>query len=696
MRKPAFSPATVLALWVSSQMGACVGASDSVPPRVSGTPAYDSPTSLVATEDGRQLFIACATANQVAVFDVSTTRVAHRIDVPAPPLGLALSKDGAQLYAACAAPSSTICVIDVASRRVVRRLPAGHTAMAPVLSPDGQRLYVCNRFDNDVSVIDLAAGREAARVPVEREPVAAAITPDGRCLVVANHLHAGRSDHLHAQAVVSVIDTTAGRVVKNIPLGLGATLLRGVAMSPDGRFAAVTFVHARFWLSTTEVALGRMNANAVAVLDLNRLSRLGLVFLDQTARGAANPWAVAWAPDGKTLAVSLAGTHEVCLIDAPVDADPANFFSPTLSAYFTEDGRVLPPPAHPVRVRQRVALPGNGPRALAVAGSRLYVANYFSDDLCRLELSAPSPRVETWALSAARESCREGECPHEPHVPGSQHEPSDGSLAWGSGLDGSLTLPGFMAAERVPRVSPGCQEWSAGEPSASLARKGEMLFNDARLCLEGWQSCASCHDTDARADGFNWDLLNDGLENPKNTKSLLWAHQTPPAMSLGVRTNAEAAVRAGLHHILFADPGDEVPAAIEAYLRSLAPMPGPRRLNGRLSPAAERGERLFLSARTGCANCHPPPLFTDLASYDVGTAGVFQGLYGAQAADRPTDRFDTPGLTECWRTAPYLHNGSAATLREVLTTLNPGDRHGRTSQLTNQELDDLVEYLLSL
>ena len=57
---------------------------------------------------------------------------------------------------------------------------------------------------------------------------------------------------------------------------------------------------------------------------------------------------------------------------------------------------------------------------------------------------------------------------------------------------------------------------------------------------------------------------------------------------------------------------------------------------------------------------------------------------------------DAPTLVECWRTAPYLHDGSAATTREVLTTANPNDKHGKTSQLTADQLNDLVEYLLSL
>ena len=108
-------------------------------------------------------------------------------------------------------------------------------------------------------------------------------------------------------------------------------------------------------------------------------------------------------------------------------------------------------------------------------------------------------------------------------------------------------------------------------------------------------------------------------------------------------------------------------------------------MQGKLSEAAKRGKRVFLHA--GCAVCHPPELFTDLHAHDVGTRAPF---------DKPADRFDTPTLIELWRTAPYLHDGSAATIREVLTTRNPHDQHGRTANLSSRETEDLCAYLLSL
>lgn len=614
--------------------GACDSSFDAVPAATPGGTVNESPTALAADENRNLLYVACAGRTHVQVLDLAKRTAITRLEAASSPSGLALSPDGARLYVTCSGPESTICIIDTVKGQLITRLPAGHTALAPVLSPDESRLYVCNRFDNDVLVVDLKENRTLSRIKVEREPIAAGITPDGSLLLVANHLHHGRANTVSASAAVSVIDTQTSTVLKNIRLAEGSSLLRGIAISPDGKFAAVTHLRSLFWLSTTSVELGRMNANAVSFLDIKEKKVLGTLFLDQTSRGAANPWAVAWVRDGRTVVVSHAGTHELSLIDAPVDADRRNFFCSTWGEYAEMQSEAPDSPKHPVRVRERVALPGEGPRAIVVAGARVYTGNFFSDDLCEINLEQ-----------------------------------------------------GNLAPERL----------SLGDASAcSLVRKGEEYFNDARLCAQGWQSCASCHDVDARMDAFNWDLLNDGAGNPKNTKSLLRSHDTAPAMSLGVRADAETAVRAGIHHILFSEQLRDVPEAIDAYLKSLRPIPSPHLVNSRLSKAAERGKQIFQSDKTGCVRCHPAPLFTDLELHHVGTAAPARAIWDANTPDEPQARFDTPSLLELWRTAPYLHDGSAATLPEVFTKKNPQDLHGKTAQLGPQEIADLVEYLLTL
>jgi cytochrome c peroxidase len=222
---------------------------------------------------------------------------------------------------------------------------------------------------------------------------------------------------------------------------------------------------------------------------------------------------------------------------------------------------------------------------------------------------------------------------------------------------------------------------------ADAVRRGEAVFHDATYCYQHWMSCATCH-PDGRTDGLNWDLMNDGTGNPKNTRSLALSHQTPPTMSLGVRPDMATAADAGFRFILFKEPGAAALEDVKAYIRSLRPEPSPRLRGGRLSRTAERGKTVFETPRTGCIRCHPPPLFTDLKAYDVGTH--------AETDYQRETVFDTPTLREAWRTGPYLHHGKAATLREVLTVFNDGDRHGETSHLSAADLDALVAYLESL
>ena len=89
--------------------------------------------------------------------------------------------------------------------------------------------------------------------------------------------------------------------------------------------------------------------------------------------------------------------------------------------------------------------------------------------------------------------------------------------------------------------------------------------------------------------------------------------------------------------------------------------------------------------KANCISCHSGPLGTDLQKYNVGTG---RGREQEQA-------FDTPTLVEVWRTAPYLHDGRAVTIKDMLVEHNIGDEHGRTSGLTEKQIADLAEFVLS-
>ena len=572
------------------------------------SPTLQSPAALVANGKGDELYIVAATGRQILVVNPAASAVTRRIPLPEAPSGIALSTDDKTLYVTAGLPQGLVLIIDARTGEVRDRISAGYSPTAPVLSKDGDTLFVCDRYRSRLLVVDLSARKVKAELTVGRELVAAARTPDERLIMVTSLLPGGPATTSVVAAEIVAVNTADLAVAARIALPNGSTSVRGICVSPDGRYAYVVHTLAHYQLPTTQVDRGWMNTSALSIIDVAALRRLNSVLLDDVDLGAANPWDVACTRDGRWLCVSHSGTHEVSIIDRPGLHRKLSGASQDVSSElsFLSD------------LRQRIRLEGRAPRGIAVAGHTLYAAEYFSDSVAAVELSADvKSRVKSIPLGPA--------------------------------------------------------------PQLTEVRRGETLFHDADLCFQRWQSCASCH-PDARVDGLNWDLLNDGLGTAKNTRSMVWAHRTPPVMSTGVRETAEAAVRAGIRHIQFVARPEADAAAIDAYLKSLKPLPSPHAADAK----AQNGKRVF--ERAGCRDCHELPLYTNLKAYDVGT-----GTGREIGKD-----FDTPALVELWRTAPYLHDGRAATLEEVLTKFNPDNRHGNTSSLSPSELEELTAFLLSL
>ena len=609
------------------------------------------PVDVVAGPARKTLYVVARDAKRIDVLDVEAGKVTRSIACPARPGGLTVSPDGGELYVTCGGPQGVVCIAAVASGKIDRTIPVGHTPGAPVLIPETDKLVVCNRFDHNVSLVSLSEGQEVARVQVLREPVGSAATPDGKTVLVTNLLPVDPADATTVAAEVSLIQT-ADLSTTTIRLPNGSSSVHDVCVSPDGKHAYVVHILSRYRMPTTQLERGWMNTNALSVIDVPGRRLINTVLLDEIDLGAANPYAVKTSHDGSLIFVSHAGTHELSVIDAnkllqklsalPQAAEEAGQQEANAYGTYSSTTAVEVPNdlAFLVDLRERIPLrkrwmPGlvedegpmvNGPRGFEVVGSKVYVAVYFSDLLAVVDL----------------ESRRHNKVSLIPLGP---------------------------------------------EPQLTMARRGEMFFHDADICFQQWQSCASCH-PDARVDGLNWDLMNDGIGNPKNAKSMLLAHETPPAMSFGVRATAEDAVRAGIHHIQFAVPPEEdkVPEAIDEYLKRLEPVPSPHLVNGKLSEAAERGKALFFSERINCSVCHPAPLYTDMKLHDVGSRSEL---------DRRDD-FDTPTLIEVWRTAPYMHDGHYATIKDLIRDGKHGAKAGDIDSLTDEELNDLVEFVLSL
>jgi mono/diheme cytochrome c family protein len=411
-------------------------------------------------------------------------------------------------------------------------------------------------------------------------------------------------------------------VIKDIDLPNGSNALNQITISPDERYAYVTHILGRYNVPTNQVERGWINTNALSIIDIAKKELLCTVMLDDLDLGAANPYDVKCSFDGQHLLVSHIGTNELSIINREFLHQRLETVAQQepSTVYATSLKDIQDDLSFMQDIRTRIKLNGIGAKALSVHENNVFVSMYYSGAINRIDLK--NGTIEVLSLG--------------------------------------------QKAEATPE------------------RLGEMYFNDATLCKQNWQSCASCHPGNGRVDGLNWDLLNDGIGNPKNTKSLLLAHATPPAMITGIREKAEVAVRAGIRHILFTHQPAEVGDALDNYLKSLKPVPSPYLENGQLSAAAQRGKVIFEKA--SCDQCHSGSYYTNLSSYDVGEGvGLEKGR-----------QFDTPSLVELWRTAPYLYDGKAQTVMEVLTKYNVNQMHGKTDKLTEQELKDLAEYCLSL
>lgn len=309
------------------------------------------------------------------------------------------------------------------------------------------------------------------------------------------------------------------------------------------------------------------------------------------------------------------------------------------------------------------------------AAGRIYVANAMSSDISVIDLAT--------AFRVA-------------HILVGDH-PRDLALS----PDGSRLYTLNVVSDDVTAIDTATQSVVATfplavDPRPAIQKRGQRLFMVSRpetLSKDRWMTCASCH-LDGGTDGQTWLGEPFGARNTptlrgiKGTQPFHWSGDFPKIQ------DANPFIQGQLGGTGLSD--DEL-NALASYIDSLEPLQSPARtLEGKLTPEAVRGAVIFQTAE--CTKCHVSPLMTDRQLRDVGTGAptIDDPRGGGKVAEKRGSAYKTPPLRELWLTAPYLHDGRAKTLREVLTTYNAGDRHGKTSGLSDRDLGDLEAFLLSL
>ena len=589
----------------------------------------------------------------------------------ASPLEVLLSPDGARLYVLCQ-QSEEVRVLDAATYAVLKTIAVGSVPRGFSLSPDGARLFVTNSWDDTLSVIDTRTLAVTAVWPVGAEPSSVVEDRAGKRLFVANRIS---ND-------VAVLDAQTGVEEKRLLAGRGSSYL---TLSPDGSRIYATHVYPNPPRVRTALDNRIAPESEITVIDTARAVVVDRMPLDRIA----GVFHLAFSSDGRLGVV--AEYHPKNLVPI-AHLEHGGHFDFTLTVFGADVGKASV--EIPLDELERYA---SRPFGVAIAPdkSRIFVSCGGSEmvlvidvpRLLRYVHAHPGSNVQDLSASANYIVA---------HIPVG-HDPrglaltSDGrKLFVANRLDDTISVidtRGNRIAQTIRMDGP---------KNISILRHGEQTFYTSSQSFQGQIGCATCH-IDSTFDGFTWNLEPSGfgrdivsnklIEGIKDTEPYKWNGGNP-------NIPTECGPRTEKYFWRSENYDDLTLTDLAIYIRGLEPRPNRWRLPGReQTPAQERGQALFersvdkfgkpIPETNRCNYCHSGPKGTNHKLFDVGTR-------------KPTDNsamLKSAQLTSIALHAPYLHDGSAHTLEEIWTVYNPEDKHGRTNDLTKDELNDLIEYL---
>jgi DNA-binding beta-propeller fold protein YncE len=632
--------------------------------------------SLVASPDRKHLFVAHPDADTVSIIDRASRAVFHDVllaespptqdaateeYVPAvAPRALAVSASGRWLYVT-GQRSGELYAVDAASGVVRSKVAVCAEPVGVLLSADDQAIFVACSQDAEVVELDAATLTITATASCPDKPWALAWAADGETLLATHFLGAG----------ISAFGTRPLKLGKTWPVADGPS--SSDPTEPHGQARGLydalvrpgtTELWALHLMLGTDTAQPNLVFNntafpVVSVFDdagtqISRLSvqanpRDGQAFGDVVS----GPHAITFSDDGEFAFVVDTNSEDVLIIDA----------------------------ARRIEVQLVRPLPGHMPEGVVWIDGEIYVQQRNTEDIAVFRVKNAGAQVS-------------------------------------------------VSADGAPFASIG------KDPMPSSLRLGQRVFysansDDLPVTRDHWVACASCH-LEGRSDAVTWKFAQGPRDTPTNAGGLL---DTGFLFRTADRTRVQDYFRTinieqGGHFDGATPSQQPLLDALADYVNYAIPAQVPPTLDATHTVSGSELERLRNDGATvfsqiGCGNCHSGPAKTDSGSgnalldltgtvvststpggvllHDVGTC-VTTGDWPDVTHDdisgdsRDACAFDTPALRGLVDSAPYLHDGSAATLAAVLPSMLQAvvDKGEKPATLTSDEQRALLEYLRSL
>ena len=635
--------------------------------------------SLVASPDQKSLYVVHPDADSVSIVDVAQRRVLHEtLFAPAPPStdakgryepavmprALALDSTGSTLFVT-GQRSGHLYALDGASARVKTDAFVCSEPVGVLVSSDDASVFVACAQDDEIVEVRANDLSPIAAVPCPRKPWALAWSADGQTLFATHFLGPGVS------------------ALSSAPLALKATFAladgppQGNPEDPTEPHGPVRGIYdaavrpgtSELW--TAHVMLGIDTPQPT--LDFQRTVFPALSILDEDSGDQVARLSVEANPgDGGAFGDVVSGPHAIAFSDDGslafvVDAD-------------SEDVLVVDGDKQ-IELQLARPLPGHLPEGVVWISNEIYIQERNTEDIVAFRVTKTSEGVSLVADGAA-----------------------------------------------FPSLSQ--------DPMPATLRLGQRLFfsansDDLPLTQNHWVACASCH-LEGRSDAVTWRFAQGPRDTPTNAGGLLdtgFLFRTADRTQVQDYWRTINVEQGGHFHI---DDPTQKPLldALAAYVNYAIPTPIPpstdanHTLQGQaLADLRSQGASVF--AQVGCAGCHTGPAKTDSGAgnpnldltgpivssvtpggvllHDVGTCATGDPWPDVDHQDIANDdrgacAFDTPALRGLTDSAPYFHDGSAATLDDVIGPMlqavaGPGQQ---APVLSTDDRRALVEYLRSL